>query len=81
MSRVNALFALLIASNGVDHVTPFTGGFLRGDPLDEENRIIGGQDATVNEFPFYCDIRSGNNRGHWCGGTLLPSGRHVLTGK
>jgi hypothetical protein len=48
---------------------------------EEENRIIGGQAASQGEFPFYCDIRSGSGKGHWCGGTLLPSGRHVLTGK
>jgi len=42
------------------------------------NRIVGGQETMVNEYPWQVGLVSANGRQPWCGGTLI-SNQHVLT--
>ena len=42
------------------------------------NRIVGGETAEVNEYPWQVGIVSGNSRKPFCGGALIHK-RYVLT--
>jgi len=42
------------------------------------NRIVGGQETEVNEYPWQVGIVSAGGITPWCGGTLISS-QHVLT--
>merc|ERR1712198_196125 len=46
--------------------------------IDGNNRIIDGEDAKVNEYPWMVSLVYWNFPFHFCGGTLISS-RHVLT--
>lgn len=64
---------------------------LTGDATEEElnvecscgisrtfNRIVGGENADVNEYPWQSALITGNSNTPFCGGTLIHK-RYVLT--
>ena len=40
------------------------------------NKVVGGMDANLGEFPYQVSVRK--NNGHFCGGVIIGK-RHVLT--
>ncbi|XP_011493873.1 PREDICTED: chymotrypsin-2-like [Ceratosolen solmsi marchali] len=46
--------------------------------LGKKSRIIGGESADIEEFPFMISLRLVDNNRHICGGTILTE-RHILT--
>ena len=45
---------------------------------NRSNRIVGGQETEVNEYPWQVGLVSRSGTRPWCGGTLI-SDRHVMT--
>merc|ERR1712227_194982 len=45
---------------------------------NRSNRIVGGQETEVNEYPWQVGLVSSSGTRPWCGGTLI-SDRHVMT--
>ena len=45
---------------------------------NRSNRIVGGQETEVNEYPWQVGLVSSSGTLPWCGGTLI-SNRHVMT--
>lgn len=43
-----------------------------------EDRIIGGGDATVGQFPYQVSLRDNNSTEHFCGGSIITK-RFILT--
>lgn len=43
-----------------------------------DDRIIGGGDATVGQFPYQVSLRDNNSTEHFCGGSIITK-RFVLT--
>jgi len=66
----------------VANTTAATGGTTGGSCTcgipNRSNRIVGGQETEVNEYPWQVGLVSANGKQPWCGGTLI-SDRHVLT--
>lgn len=54
----------------------------KGDPAlaadDEVDRIVGGVNANINEFPYQVSLRTIADNHHFCGGSII-SDRHILT--
>ena len=44
-----------------------------GVPKNESNRIVGGQDADKNEYPWQVALKRGNSRKPFCGGSILST--------
>ena len=54
------------------------GGSCNCGQVNRAQRIVGGVETEVNEYPWQVGLVSGSGTVPWCGGSLL-SDRHVLT--
>lgn len=45
------------------------GGLVRDNPLLYGNRIVGGEETTIEEFPYQISLEYGSS--HRCGGSIL----------
>ena len=50
----------------------------RGDEVEGEDRIVGGSESLVNEFPFVVAL-SLNGRTQFCGASLISEKVHSYT--
>jgi secreted trypsin-like serine protease len=46
--------------------------------FSKEIRIIGGEDSSIENFPYLASLRRISNNEHVCGGTII-SNQHILT--
>ncbi|XP_011505738.1 PREDICTED: chymotrypsin-2-like [Ceratosolen solmsi marchali] len=51
---------------------------LSSNSLSKFTRIIGGNDADLEKYPYMVSIRTVNGEGHYCGGTII-SNRHIIS--
>ncbi|KAF2881989.1 hypothetical protein ILUMI_24170 [Ignelater luminosus] len=81
MLRITSFLCILLYTSSVTFSTKINSDLLPGRDvcgIQEVERIYGGQEAGIGEFPWLVLLKSGRINGFNCGGALINS-RYVLT--